>query len=359
MDNMQLLNDCVDLIIQKMPYQFEANQSYELRGWDLNIKPIAAKYPGNEEFFRVLTHTNLIFGNKEYAINKTTLGSFIAKPVLILAFNLSGFMQSAQTLNRDALLTMRRDDLPIKTFRAIVLHELRHMMQSTSYEKYYYGKGNDQAETSYKTSPIEIDAAWNHHLQDFDPKQFPTGNAYADAVMASFANYKTLSPEWQNHYRRKTIRYWMEATRQTQPDMLSLPTQQRLVVNRDQTKNWLVPALSQIGNSDYDLRQMAGYNPQSTRFLFPSNAIRSTAAMIGKDKQIQPESAPIAFFAASLVTPRNKAAEVHPVAQRRPEDHPRASHRQCRSFLRQWLGCRGDETTDHGGVWLKLTTFSS
>jgi hypothetical protein len=311
-DNMEILRECTEMLINNLPHQFPANQTFWLAGGDLKGLPaLIAKYK-NTPYEKTINSIKFIgfgFRNTEALVGTGTLGAFRAKPELLVLINVSAFMNSAEAIPVGTVLNHYRNDLPIKSLRAIILHELRHVFQSFEYEKYYYNLGSKN-DVPYKRNPVEIDAAWNHHLQDYDVSQYPNANAYADAVMGSFASYKSLSPEWQNHYRRKTIRYWMEATRQPNTDALSQPAPQRLVQNRERTKQWLLPTIGKIAGHDYDLRTLPGYDQQSRMFFLSNRVIQATSGMIANDKVVQPTAAPILFLVLSLVTPPDKVPEV-------------------------------------------------
>jgi len=312
-DNMAVLRDCVELLIRNLPYQFPANQTIWLAGVNLNgLDAIINKYKGTpyETTINSIKLMAFAFRNTEALIQSGTVGAYRAKPDMMVLINVSAFMRSAEAVRVEDVLRQYRAELPIKTFKAILLHELRHVFQSFSYEPYYYGRGNRE-DLLYKKSPVEIDAAWSHHLQDFDVTQYPDANSYTDAVMASFASYKSLTPPQYDHYRRKTLRYYVEMIGRVgrQPDPLAQPAGQRLVANRTATRQWLSAAINQLGG-DIDLRNLPGYNPQATRFFFPQNAVRATAGMIAQDKTIKPEAAPIAFLVASLAITPDKGPEV-------------------------------------------------
>lgn len=294
-ENMQVLRDCVELIIANMPRRFPVGLMQPLEGYDLNgLNTLIKKYTGTryEEPIKALRSLTIFFNNSQRVTS--TAGSYVGQ-TRQMGFNISAFLGEAREVTKDELLA-HHGDKAIKTFRGIVLHELRHLFQSFLYRNYYYGRGDDE---NYSTAPVEIDAAWKHHLQDFAAEDYPTADAYAKAVMDSFTRYKALSPKVTEHYRRKTIAYWMQHRGLGDDDPLAHGAKERLQAIRAKTKSMILDALSRI-KGDLDLRQLDGYNPEATRFFFPDRAVRGTAGLIAQDKPVEPSGAPIVFLILAL-----------------------------------------------------------
>lgn len=311
LDNMNVLRDCVDLLLSNLPYQFKANSSVAFVGRELSgLNNLIKKYSGTqyEPVLKALQDERFIFKNLTATENASTMGAYSSRPVRALVVNVSGFMASADQVSREAVLAHRIPQA-LKSFRAILLHELRHLFQAHLYSKFFH---DDTRESNYeyKTDPVEIDAAWSHHLEDFLIANYPTARAYVDAVMASFAAYKKLNTAQTKHYRNKTATYYYESTRGGRTDTLTQPAMTKLVAMRAKTRDWLVKALSAITKNDYDLRQIDGYDPTSSRFLLRPQAVQATAAMIAQGKPIPPTAAAIAFLIVGLVTPPEAAPSV-------------------------------------------------
>ena len=303
-ENMQVLNDCVDVIVANMPFRFPVDKTEirfgrEMRGIDALI----GKYQDTRfvEAVKALRLHDFVFTNSQQI--GSTAGRYIAKPRLMFQFYISAFLGECRDITRSELLAYR-GNLSIKTFRGILLHELRHMFQSFLYQKYYYGRDD----FDYRTEPVELDAAWLHHLQDFDVALYPDITDYVNAVMDSFSVYKTLSDKQRRHYRAKTARYYFDRHR-AKLDQLTVPIKERLRQQRIEFNKRILARLGKFSNA-IDLRDLVGYDAGSKRFFLDHDVVRGVMAIIAGNKVVSLVNAPIVYLLMAMVTLPGEAGEV-------------------------------------------------
>jgi hypothetical protein len=93
-----------------------------------------------------------------------------------------------------------------KQIEVTLVHEFRHLVQSTQYGKYY--NSPDSRRHSYQTRHIELDATWTDLVTTNPPKGYQgMPGAYADVILAYMKQIKELDPKREKLYRRKTIAY--------------------------------------------------------------------------------------------------------------------------------------------------------
>lgn len=300
-DDMAVLRDCVDVVVRSLPWKFEASATEMLPGHLLNgITALVKKYAGTRyaEAVEAIKQHTFYFINDDVAHKMA--GMYFARPHMEFRFYISVFLGEHRAV-RSAELLAYRGTSSLKTFRALLLHELRHMFQAYSYPTYFYSK----REVPYRKAPVEIDAAWQHHLQDFDVEDYATAADYTRAVMQDFAAYKTLTPEQIVHYRRKTAAYW-DQTRNAGRDPLTDSIQDRLQIRRRRVANQLLYKLGKIKH-DIDMRALPGYDPDASMFFLPERVVRSVSATISADKVVATNAAPLVFVTLALVRPDNVA----------------------------------------------------
>jgi hypothetical protein len=228
-ENMRFLQDCVDLVISNLPSHFPENSEKDIDL--LGIPALSRKYNQTkfEPVIKELENTTLLIYNKPTGVGKTRMGALYSQNGLhSLLVNISAFLKECRNVSKSELLSFRNESLPIKTFRAIILHELRHLVQYTDFTKYYTDKEKNQ---DYRSYPVELDAAWLHNLQDFDPNSFSSPTDFTNAVMKSFSDYKKLRGFEHDHYRRKTATYWLHAVKGVGVDPLNQKTHNRFATN--------------------------------------------------------------------------------------------------------------------------------
>jgi hypothetical protein len=294
--NQQVAESITDLIIDNMPSQLPAGEMIEQYiNHFYKYRQLRKTYEGTPfekavnglEYYRVIWTNADEFGN--------TAAMYVSNPVRYFQFMVSSFLQKAGDTTKQEILTFRSVALPIKTFRALVLHEVRHHLQAHTYSGFFHSSDR-KSKFNYTNSPVEIDAAWAHNLEDHPYGQYTTAVDYVTAVMASFASYKTLNPAQMKHYRAKTAAYWMARTRGWD-DKSAMSLGDRMAARR---KEMAASIVRRLGTSEVDLRNVPGYSPDAARFLFPADIFRRVSANITKGEKIAPDLAPIVFLAIAL-----------------------------------------------------------
>jgi hypothetical protein len=304
--NMQVLNDCVDLVISRIPQKIKENDQINIQ-FNIDhgdVRKFCAKY-SNYPYWRSIekfSSMRIILTNDENFIRNSTIGSFSAEANQIVIY-ISALMRSSNDVTREELLSKRADYYPIKTFRAILLHEIRHLFQSSSYPKFYNLSEMADYVKNYQSEPIEIDAAWYHHLTDFDISNYTNAESYVNDVMKSFSDYKKLSPAWQNHYRRKTAIYFYNMKNKKNDELSSTTAKERLLINREKIKNSIVNSIHIPNSNDYNLRNLPDYDQTAGKFFLPSKIIENIRYAILKNKDIKKSTASIFYLVVAIYNP--------------------------------------------------------
>lgn len=192
----------------------------------------------------------------------STAGAFQSSPTLKIAVFTKNFSGDEGFVSNDA--HKRLANQAIKSVYSTLVHELRHYFQ-------YHLISKTTKEYPYRVDPMEIDAAWMHHLIDYSPDEYGSAAAYAEELMASFSRYKDLTPKQTEHFRRKTIRYWIEVKAGHSPkDALTIV--QRLAKKKKAIGDALADRVMAFepDKQSLDLRDIVpGY--EGNWFLLPSN----------------------------------------------------------------------------------------
>jgi hypothetical protein len=298
-ENMQVLRDCVDLIIDNLPWRFDADGNYNIFGESLRgLFALTKKYAGTRyaNIIKSFTRHEFRFSNETYYKKNSAIGSYMSQPRLTLTIYVSAFMRSSSEVSLTDILQHKVSGAGIQTFRGILLHELRHLFQSQLYPKFYDKDGRKE---DYNSMQIEIDAAWSHHLEDFSVAEYDNVRNYVLAVMSSFSRYKSLTPEQKQHYIKKTATYWTEMTTGEKAGETSA---ERLRISREKFKKTLVYCLGNL-SGDFDLRQLPGYDPKKNMFLLPNRILKGSANSLSSGKPISASAAPLLFTALSVTLP--------------------------------------------------------
>ncbi len=190
-------------------------------------------------------------------------------------------------------------NIPIK---ATLVHELRHHFQRFTYGKYYKAMADDNV--PYDKNPIEIDAAWFHHLEEFNPADYSSAKEYADALMHSFAAYKKIkagSP-WIRHYYKKTVTYWLD---HHHGDTKHMDIKERLALLKKRT---ISAVIAMMPSETIDLRKIPNY--QANSFFIQHDMIRSARAMIGAGGTLSPGNACIIALMMALGNLTDKSVAI-------------------------------------------------
>lgn len=160
---------------------------------------------------------------------------------------------------------IRKNDLEQTNVMSTLVHELRHVMQRQEFRDFYHntrgiGAADDTStEYDYKTDPVEIDAAFTHHLYQTDLNL--SLEDFVDAVMTPFVMYKHLTPKWERHYRKAAAKYY---TQNHSKDIDKSSAKDRLEKNREKKINEIVNF--SLDNKIDDLRDLG--HPSEGRFLY-------------------------------------------------------------------------------------------
>jgi ribosomal protein S18 acetylase RimI-like enzyme len=289
--NMEILKDISKLLIDKMPQKIFHDEIKRIWGDDLNLKPLREKYQEKKQiaFLNKIEKTRFVFSNHKRDIS-TILGWYnVSQNELFIC--ISAFMRSNETVELKDILAKENYLSPLKTFRGILLHELRHLFQAVDYSDYFHSSA-DRAKMGassgdYTSNPIELDAAWFHHLQDYDVEEYKHApNSYVKDVMKSFSGYKKLNKKQLDHYRKKTGAYYVAVMKGESVDHLNLPPQERLKVKRKKVEQNILDILNRFEwDQDLNLREeIAGYDMEAGSFLLPMRRLASVRQVAGAEK---------------------------------------------------------------------------
>jgi ribosomal protein S18 acetylase RimI-like enzyme len=290
--NMEILKDISKLLIDKMPQKIFHDEIKRIWGDDLNLKPLREKYQKNKQhlaFLNKIEITRFVFSNSEKHMS-TTLGWYnVSQNELFIC--ISAFMRSNETVELKNILAKEYSLSALKTFRGILLHELRHVFQAVDYTDYFHSSA-DRAKMGastgdYTSNPIELDAAWFHHLQDYDVEEYKHApNSYVKDVMKSFSGYKKLSKKQLDHYKKKTGAYFVAVIKGESVDHLILTPQERLKVKRKKIEQHILDILNRFEwDQDMNLREeITGYDMEAGSFFLPMRRLVSVRQVAGAEK---------------------------------------------------------------------------
>lgn len=159
-----------------------------------------------------------------------------------------------------------------------LVHELRHVMQRRQFGKYYHAVA-DRGD-NYRTDPIEIDAAFLHHLHDETATDL---RGFVYGVMDRFSKYKDLTAKQYEHYKRKAAAYYYA---NVSPESSGKSTPQERL-DKQRKEKWDA-MISQVTNADieplHDLRNVG--SKKSGKFLINGNAFRSVVLSLMNGKEV-------------------------------------------------------------------------
>jgi len=270
-DDIAILSKIADLVLSWLPNEIPtddyiridriSNDSVALATF---LKYIPSIY--HNTAIQLLTKTNYIFNNTKKHQNATEVGVHVLDNktgISSIIINVSAFLESHDSISKNELLNIRLNDKPFKTIKSILMHEMRHGQQHTN-----YGGHPNTDNHSYSTNPDEIDAAWIHHLQDYDVNGYADALSYVKDVMSSFEIYKSLTEKQKRHYLKKTASYWYE---HHNPNKESISIQDKAKKAKEDKIQEILANVSDTMNIDgiNDLRTYDGYPSDSSNFLLP------------------------------------------------------------------------------------------
>lgn len=186
---------------------------------------------------------------------------------------IANFMESNEEKTKKEILSYYVPDKHIHTLKTVLIHEMRHALQYLNYPGYFIKSKN----VTYETDPIELDAAWIHHLNDRNPENYNDIKEFVKNVMDSFAHYKQLTAKQYEHYKRKTAKYFV--------DYKTIVKKQKSLEERklEYLKSIIEPIkkkLIEYSNDDRlgDLKELGSKDEKF--FIFPTNSFRKTLKKI-------------------------------------------------------------------------------
>jgi len=270
---MDLLNDAADIIISILPRAVPDGQiaAVPLHGYHDEFDKLLDRFPSFRDGILALPFVTVYLNNK----NPSNAAGLYRNTTIHRTADLVIFGKTPS--NREewgkSLYTSGKNGITI-ALKSTLIHELRHHFQRFSYTDYY---GNRIDDEDYDKNPIEVDAAWFHHLDEFDPKDYQTAKAFADDLMKSFVKYKRMDPtsKWTRHYYRKTLKYWLDRMEPEQKQ-LSLPDRaEQARIKKSAIVAEMMPTVSM------DMREhIPGY--QADNFILRGDLIRSAHNLVVK-----------------------------------------------------------------------------
>lgn len=145
------------------------------------------------------------------------------------------------------------NDVKSKKIETVLVHELRHVMQRRQFGDFYHKQVDKMAanQYNYHSDPIEIDAAFLHHLHDEEATDI---QSFVKGVMDRFTKYKKLTPKQVEHYRRKAATYFYtsispkDKPQTTAKDRLASQKTERLENAMQQLRDMDVEKLGDLRN---------------------------------------------------------------------------------------------------------------
>ena len=278
-DDIAILAKIADLVLSWLPNTIPENESIRLERINKDsstLKTLLKSIHSNQHntAIQLLTKTNYIFNNTANHQNATEVGVHVSDNrtgLSSIIINISAFMDSYDSISKNEILNIRLNDKPFKSIKSILMHEMRHGQQHTN-----YGGHPNTDNYLYNTNPDEIDAAWLHHLQDYDVNEYADALSYVKNVMSSFEIYKSLTEKQKRHYLKKTATYWHEYHT---PNKESISIQDKVKkIKEDKIQELLANVYDTMkidGNND--LRTYDGYPSDSSNFLLPyENFVKAT-----------------------------------------------------------------------------------
>lgn len=286
--DVSVLSTVAELILSWLPSIIPADESIKferLSPDSQKIKTIISKFPEEHHslVLHLLTRNRYVFNNTKEHVNSSEVGVHVTDhrtKMTAIVINISAFVNSYDAIRRDDLLKIKKTNTPFKTIKSVLIHEMRHGQQYHN-----YGGHPDSERYSYSTDPDEIDAAWLHHLLDYDVDDYDNAIDYVRSVMSSFEVYKSLTDKQQKHYLKKTASYWYE---HKNPSKEHITPSEKLKKNKVQRINDLLNEVTNISNKDgvNDLRTYPGYPQDATNFLLPlDNLIKALHVALTSDNK--------------------------------------------------------------------------
>lgn len=293
--NSDLLGDLADYILKLLPrVRYDEVERLTLSYYtnEHEFKRIVDRYPQYAKALWNLAHVTVVVDNKT---ETSTAGAYGARSghrggtIVIFCKTLGSEGKPAA----DPKTLTRMDNGSIRSVKSTLVHELRHFFQRELFPKYY----EKRPDADYATDPIEIDAAWFHHLEDFDPTAYTTAAEYAAAVIRAFADYKSLTSYYRRHYFRKAAKYWFERMRGT-PDAPPMSLKERNAASKEAQAKAVANMFDSTATSLRDA--IPRYDPDAKMFFIRNQWGSALRSAITNQKPIGSSNEGIAYLLLAL-----------------------------------------------------------
>lgn len=315
-DDLDVLSDIADVIISLLPETIKVDDVIKIRKLPLDgkfINRIHEKYGKRYDnlLMRLSKRTTFIFdnhsdslGGNDAGLQMTPTNSSTGDVIVVVLPVLLGGLE---TRTKSELLSTKVQNSGFKSVKAVLIHEMRHTQQKTQ-----YGGVKNSDRYSYPTNPDEIDAAWIHHLQDYDIDDYENAQDFTKDVMKSFSLYKKLNNKQKDHYLRKTMRFWVDRSTNS-PDenkKQSSDISSRLKQYKEVLLSSTLKAIhKRVEENDYrDLRKFDGYDKDSDNFLLPVDRFVAFLNSVVRDEisNTSPNNIAFMYGFVSLLAMNNK-----------------------------------------------------
>jgi len=285
-DDIKILSMVADLVLSWLPNVIPENDTIHFGRLPAShslVTNTLSKVPKDYHglVIQLLTKTNYVFNNTKEHLKTSDVGVHVTDNVTGMAaivINISVFVGSYDSISKEELLTTRSNNKPFKTIKAIMIHEMRHAQQFENYG------GHPKSDTySYSQNPDEIDAAWLHHLEDYDVNNYDTALEYVRSVMTSFEVYKSLTNKQKRQYLKKTASYWYQ---HHNPTKKTVSVADKVGINKENNIKKLLDEIHSTTNITgiNDLRTYDGYPQDEENFILPyENFIIATTNALTSD----------------------------------------------------------------------------
>ena len=276
-EDLELLSQMADIVLSHLPKTIPKDDVVELylknsTSVDNITKDHSSKY--SQYYEQLLNNAIYMFVNDSEIFGTNNAGTYNftgTKHQIII--NLTVFTNSYDKIEKDEIINIKNDKLAVKTVKAALIHEMRHAIQYTEYQDFYdYSEGT----YPYDVDPVEIDAAWMHHLQDYNVEEYDDAKTFVNDVIKSFSKYKYLTKKQKEHYRRKTARYFYDYNKEERDEESLDQRYERYINNLISDKDKIVSIFS--SKDKIDLRNYDNYENE-TNFLFPSSNFQKALSL--------------------------------------------------------------------------------
>lgn len=223
MVNLTLLSNIADIILNHLPDTLKKDEEIIINGHELvdEIKPILKNYEDSKYKSSIIkvVSTDYRISNKSEYMFKTQ--GYYAATKSIIGINISGILNNSYDITKEKIKQ-------IKSIKAVLVHELRHLFQYSEYPDFYKkdlsvdmsglenipkDKINDtlmqRKKEKYKKMKIEIDAVWHHLLSQYEDDGLDM-KKFIGRIIDRLTYYKELTPKEKDHYTKKTARYYYD-----------------------------------------------------------------------------------------------------------------------------------------------------